>query len=141
MGKYWSQQNIINEDWVAQRMGYEFLEYRKNLSSKNPAKIRSHSILKKYIEIIRHRLLILISSDKNIKSKLELARFRSGGEIHQWMYDSFSLSNILTETGFYNVEKVDEFTSGIPDWNKYNMLDIENGKIRKPDSLFIEAIK
>ena len=70
----------------------------------------------------------------------QVGRLRLGGEVHQWMYDHFSLSILLKELGFVEVKKVDAFTSDILDWQDYN-LDIKNGETRKPDSLFIEARK
>ncbi len=66
--------------------------------------------------------------------------FRSQGEIHQWMYDRYSIKGMLENQGFVKVEKKTAFTSYLPQWSEYK-LDGENGKIRKPDSLFIEAVK
>ena len=66
--------------------------------------------------------------------------FRNHGEIHQWMYDRYSLKKILEENGFINLIQRSAFESYLLDWQKY-FLDGENGKIRKPDSLFMEGIK
>ena len=71
---------------------------------------------------------------------LQLAEFRSRGEVHQWMYDSYSLSNLLKKTGFLQTQNVTAHTSKIPNWNKYE-LDVKDDKILKPDSFFTEAIK
>lgn len=68
------------------------------------------------------------------------ARFRHSGEIHQWMYDRFSLGELLKSAGFKNPTVYSAFESRIPDWSKYN-LDGKDGVVRKPDSLFMEAIK
>jgi hypothetical protein len=57
------------------------------------------------------------------------------------MYDSYSLSQILNNIGFKEINKVDAFQSNIENWEEYQWLDIENGNVRKPDSLFIEAKK
>lgn len=67
-------------------------------------------------------------------------RFRNEGEIHQWMYDRYSLKKLLQEKGFSKAEQRTAFESYIKDWSSF-ALDGENGKIRKPDSLFMEAIK
>jgi hypothetical protein len=63
------------------------------------------------------------------------------GEVHQWMYDRYSLKKILGETGFVDIQQCCADQSEIPNFNSY-LLDIEpNGKIRKPDSFFMEAWK
>jgi predicted SAM-dependent methyltransferase len=71
----------------------------------------------------------------------QVGRFRLSGEVHQWMYDRYSLGALLQVAGFRDgrVCRADE--SDIPDFNAY-LLDIEaDGSVRKPDSLFMEARK
>jgi hypothetical protein len=67
-------------------------------------------------------------------------RFRSSGEIHRWMYDRVSLTRLLREVGFDEptVCRADE--SRIPEFDSFQ-LDRVDGFARKPDSLYIEAIK
>lgn len=72
--------------------------------------------------------------------KLRVAQFRNGGEIHQWMYDRYSLKILLQNCGFTDVQVVTAFSSRIKDWNTFE-LDGKNDLVRKPDSLFIEAKK
>ena len=69
-----------------------------------------------------------------------IGRFRSSGEIHQWMYDIYSISILLKEAGFKNIKQKTFETSDIPNWKLFGLDEINN-KIRKPDSLFVEAIK
>lgn len=66
--------------------------------------------------------------------------FRRSGEIHQWMYDRFSLGRLLVNVGFEGVRICGAGESGIPDFANYG-LEIVNGRERKPDSLYIEARK
>lgn len=66
--------------------------------------------------------------------------FRQTGEIHRWMYDRFSLRRLLEKTGFINVRVCRADESSIPNFNSYD-LDMIEGRIRKPDSLFMEGIK
>ena len=73
--------------------------------------------------------------------RFELAPFRTVGEIHQWMYDRYSLGSLLETVGFSQIRIVYAFTSSIPDWEKHQWLDVENGKVRKPDSLIMGAVK
>ena len=62
------------------------------------------------------------------------------GEIHQWMYDRYSLSKLLSDFGFTNIEIQNPFKSKIQNWVSFN-LEACNDVVYKPDSLFIEAIK
>lgn len=66
--------------------------------------------------------------------------FRSSGEIHRVMYDSFSLKRLLTAYGFSEVERRAPNESRIPEFNAY-MLDIDGKGVRKPDSLFMEGTR
>jgi len=77
---------------------------------------------------------------KDDYQKLSIAQFRNGGEIHQWMYDRYSLKLLLQNCGFKDVKVVTAFDSSIKDWNSFE-LDAKNGTVRKPDSLFVEAKK
>ena len=71
----------------------------------------------------------------------KVSHFRASGEIHQWMYDRYSLSKLLAETGFSKIRQCNAVESDIPNFKSY-LLDAEvNGMIRKPDSLFIEAYR
>jgi SAM-dependent methyltransferase len=71
----------------------------------------------------------------------EAMGFRQTGESHRWMYDRMSLANLLIEAGLENPRQCGAAESAIPDFNKY-ALDIESsGEVRKPDSLFMEAMK
>ena len=70
-----------------------------------------------------------------------IGRFRQSGEVHQWMYDRFSLRRLLTETGFVEAAVTTASDSRIEGFAAYG-LDVEaGGQVRKPDSLFVEARK
>lgn len=119
MFNYWKQDPMPQEKFILQRLGSEVDNALKHLR-KNNIKPRTNCV------------------DKNA---LEIGEFRLSGEIHQWMYDEYSLKRILKDTSFLNINKVTAHESKIKNFNSF-LLDIEkNGKIRKPDSLFMEAIK
>jgi SAM-dependent methyltransferase len=65
--------------------------------------------------------------------------FRRNGEIHQWMYDSYSLGKLLREAGFVDPTAVTARFSAIADFAGFGLDVDENGAVRKPDSLFMEA--
>lgn len=72
---------------------------------------------------------------------LRLGRFRRSGEIHQWMYDSFSLSRALLSAGFVRPRRLCAGESGVDRWAEYQLDADAEGRAHKPDSLFMEAIK
>ena len=63
-------------------------------------------------------------------------RFRFGGEIHQWMYDRYSLGRLLEKVGFNDIVVRSADTSYIDNWKDYKLDDTSENA-----SLFIEAIK
>ena len=71
---------------------------------------------------------------------LKIGAFRMGGEVHQWMYDRFSVTRLLSNTGFKHIGVVSAYESSFEDFSRYS-LDVKNGEIVKADSLFIEAVK
>lgn len=68
------------------------------------------------------------------------ALFRTSGECHRWMYDRISLQLLLERSGFSQVRMCTAFESQIEGFASYG-LDVVKGRIRKPDSLFMEAVK
>jgi len=66
--------------------------------------------------------------------------FRRSGEVHQWMYDRFSLGRALERVGFSSVRVRAAGQSDIPEFARYQ-LELRNGRVRKPDSLFVEGHK
>lgn len=71
----------------------------------------------------------------------KLGKFRLSGEVHQWLYDRFSLKKLLVQNKFNNIRVCKATESKILNWNSYH-LDIDQDKIvSKPDSIFMEAMK
>jgi predicted SAM-dependent methyltransferase len=146
MGKYLFQETIINEEFVFQRIGEEGRAIRKShldykaiksvTADLEPNKIEESFIVKQKKKL-RTYLLRKLSIDNDV---YRIGQFRLGGEIHQWMYDRYSLANLLKSKNAQNIIVRDAFTSGILNWSNYN-IDGKDGIVRKPDSLFIEAVK
>jgi predicted SAM-dependent methyltransferase len=135
---YLSQQHIVNEKFVFERIGDEgkvirnrLLESKQNISHPgNKIKV-----------IILNLLRLVIRSLKSFKSEeFKIGKFRQGGEIHKWMYDRYSLRLLLTELGFVDFKVTNAFESYEESWPLYQ-LDGKDFQPRKPDSLYIEAIK
>lgn len=66
--------------------------------------------------------------------------FRHGGEVHQWMYDRFSLARALRQAGFATIQRRSAGESDIPGFAGYR-LEVIDGRERKPDSLYMEGRK
>lgn len=84
--------------------------------------------------------VILLLAGKSARKGFQTGVFRSSGELHQWMYDRFSLKRLLEQAGFVDVKTCTPTESRIPEFEKYS-LDTLNGIARKPDSMYIEASK
>jgi predicted SAM-dependent methyltransferase len=143
MAEYINQDNLRNEAFVMARHGLEaknlrinFLNKKKQTNTKavSPTRLKGLFDLNSY----KQKLLKLLLGKDFIY--YEIGKFRMSGEIHQWMYDRFSLSRLLLQTGFTQPKIQTAFSSRIPNWNAYE-LESKEGIIFKPDSLFIEAIK
>lgn len=97
---------------------------------KSPRTFRNH---------IREWLLLRLLGHEY--SRLQLGRFRSSGEIHQWMYDRHSLRRLLSEVGFSSCTVKGAHESRVQNWSSYQLDTRANGSIRKPDSLFMEGLR
>lgn len=69
----------------------------------------------------------------------DVAKFRATGEVHLWMYDQVSLAGLLQSAGFEAPRKRSAIESDIPNFVVYCLDTDEDGIVRKPDSLFMEA--
>ncbi|MGI8584333.1 MAG: class I SAM-dependent methyltransferase [Chitinophagaceae bacterium] len=142
---YLAQKRMINQDFVIERCGYEVSSIIKYLQNNSPdvASIKNKSSLKQKVKslpsLLKRKSIKYLLGEDGVKA-LEIGRFRIGGEVHCWMYDNFSLGRLLKQTGFHNIKKVTASESDIPGWNNYG-LELINGEVRKPDSLFMEARK
>jgi predicted SAM-dependent methyltransferase len=125
--KYLSNPTLKIEKYIEDRVGNEFIKVRNNYLN---------SPLKK--ESFFHKIKRWIFG-KNL-DYWEIGKFRQSGEIHKCMYDSFIIENLLQSAGFKQFIVCKFNDSSIPNWSKYE-LDSKDGKVIKPDSLFVEAKK
>ena len=145
MLKYVSDKNKNNDSFIMERCGHEaqrMIEAVRKITDSNKlnsiTKSNYISIFKRIQRKIKRKAVHLLLKDEY--DLLEKARFREGGEIHQWMYDRYSLGILLKNSGFKDIAAKSAFESTIPGWNEFE-LDVKNGKARKPDSLFMEGVK
>ena len=137
MFKYFVREKIPNEQFVVARCGTE----AKHLIDHGK---------KAYLEQIKNNVgggiknkithcLSKIFGEHYIAYKI--GRFRLGGEIHQWLYDSYSITRLLDTIRFKKIVVRDAFASYVENWSDYHLDTEPDGSIYKPDSAYIEAIK
>jgi predicted SAM-dependent methyltransferase len=146
MLEYLKQNPVPNEGFVYQRAGGEarrIIRALREPASNNQAGDAkrchfngTHSI----VRFLREKLLKLLLNDADYRA-LETGRFRACGEIHQWMYDRYSLARVLKQAGFQHPKVLNANESQIPRWSEYHLDTEPDGSIYKPDSLFMEAVK
>ncbi len=86
------------------------------------------------------RALMFLIGGRPMRRMFDVGWFRQSGEVHRVMYDALSLSQLLLEGGFVDPQRVSATESRMPGFAAYG-LDAVDGRVRKPDSLFMEAIR
>lgn len=124
---YWRQNPMPAEAFVIERFGQEVRQTLAILRQKSPAGETPKAPPPSPVAARR--------------DPAEVAKFRDGGEVHKWMYDRLSLGRLLVECGFAEARVCRADESRITDFNSFHLDTDENGETRKPDSLFMEAIK
>jgi SAM-dependent methyltransferase len=146
MGIYLSNPNLINSRFIDSRLGLEFDQIMAKLQIKSKKtlfqKIKDKNLigLSKMIRVELAKILVYWILGNQGYQALSEGLFRQSGEIHYWMYDRFSLRRLLEEFGFASIAICSAHESSIPNFSVYQ-LDLVYGKVRKPDSLFIEGMK
>ena len=143
--RYLAAPGLSNRDFVLSRIGAE-AEHAWQ-ASRLPAAVRLWDRVRTrgprwMIDTLRVRfagLLIGLLGGRSARSAYLEGVFRRSGEVHRWMYDSFSLGRVLRRAGFVNMRRCSAFESGIPVFSSYALDSDEKGRVRKPDSLFMEA--
>lgn len=129
-------------EFVRSRLGAEF----DKIAGATPKPKRPRS-LTKILRAETSRLgrqlaaaVVALTSGTRGVDALREGLFRQSGEVHRWMYDRVSLAKLLDEVGFEMATTRAADESRVDDFARFE-LDVVGGKIRKPDSLFMEAQK
>lgn len=148
MMTYLFQEAVPNSDFVVERLGREaknIIKAGRLQPESRPPESQPKRLLKQVYRLISDRdsrretlLKLLLKQDYQA---LQLGRFRQGGEIHQWMYDRYSLKRLLDHCGFENIVQRTASESYVPDWASFNLDTEADGTTYKPDSIFVEAMK
>ncbi|GAK49456.1 methyltransferase type 11 [Candidatus Moduliflexus flocculans] len=144
MAAYLSQASVPNVEFVVQRVGYEAKAIMEKAVLKRQGSSTPHPKSKKRERLAswrywRERLIKKLLGAEY--EALKIGRFRQGGEIHQWMYDRYSLRALLEYSGFSHVTPCTATDSAIPRWAEFQLDTDAHGVVYKPDSLFMEAVK
>lgn len=94
----------------------------------------------RYPDYSRELLIKNLLSTKNYRA-LQIGRLRQSGELHQWMYDRYSLTLLFEKCGLENIVQRSATESYLSDWTSFNLDTKADGTVYKPDSLYMEAIK
>ena len=143
MARYLARTDLENRTYIRSRIGEE-ASGSKDAAAGATAfqRLRRRPVL----QIVRAARVSLATFAARVIAGRAVARsvrvgvFRDSGEVHKWMYDRYSLSKLLGGAGFTEVQKRQASESDILRFNEYG-LDEVRGKPRKPDSLYMEAIR
>ena len=122
MGRWWELDPVPGQEFIQARVGQEATVHWKNRSPHAGA--------------IPSTEPIYFGEPVDEKSRLA---FLKTGENHRWMYDEVSLGQLLIQAGFLRVKPCQADESAIQDFSMYHLDTDEAGRVRKPDSLFVEA--
>lgn len=143
MLEYMRRDPIPNEEFVLGRMGGEarriLHEVRAVQARVRPSQWeRAVSRMSRLPDSLRHAIVKTLLTREEQRA-LKIGRFRLAGEVHQWMYDRYSLARILIKAGFDNPMQRTAVESAIPNWKDFHLDTESDGTICKPDSLYMEA--
>lgn len=147
MGKLLTSEDIPNQAFILQRVGVEAQRIIDAQGQKTILPTQNlQQILKKVFRKLKSwgygkELLIRLLLDQQDYQALNIGRFRQSGEVHQWMYDRYSLGRLLKECGFIDIQQCAADESKIPNWTSFHLDTEPDGTVYKPDSLYVEAIK
>lgn len=138
MLKFLMNSQVNNCNFVKSRIGTE-AEKIWQKKSKDKTFIGKNRWMSQIRNAIAFRFAKCIGGQRFSKS-LKEGMYRNSGEVHRWMYDRFSLKRLMVNAGFEQVILCRADNSRIPGFEFFN-LDVSNGAIVKPDSLFMEGLK
>lgn len=145
------QNSLPNEAFVYDRIGEEGRQLVNALHNQGRCGLQTPTIKPEISIRLRRRLFALLGSlnrrllwlllgSEGMRA-LEIGRFRLSGEVHQWLYDRYSLARLLDAAGFRNPVVQSAARSQIPDWMSFHLDTLPDGHVVKPDLFFMEATK
>jgi predicted SAM-dependent methyltransferase len=137
MATYLAQGTNRHQEFVLERFGAEARDFKQPSQSDRPSKL-----LVKQIKSLGTKVHQLLPQPlARFYTALRVGYYRQNGEVHQWMYDRHSLSILLKNCGLEQVVQRTAKDSYLDHWTSFNLDTEADGRIYKPDSLFMEAVK
>jgi SAM-dependent methyltransferase len=145
MRRYLAQPELSNEAFVYERIGVEGRLIRDELLKENRAPSLGGKASRFFgrsprslVSGLRRRAKRLLLGPSDVRA-CAVGHFRLRGEVHQWMYDRFSLGRLMLLTGFVDPVVQTATASLIDDWKSFSLDTLSDGTVNKPDSLYMEA--
>lgn len=147
MLKYLSVETVPAKEFILKRLGVEAKRIIENMQNRHDSEAKTIASLAfdylKNLAISIKKIRIYVTSFLSgiDYASVEIGKFRNSGEVHKWMYDSYSLGRILEASGFVDVIERAATESYIADWINYHLDTEPDGSVYKPDSLYMEGRK
>lgn len=141
MAEHLRQNPLPGEEFIIERIGNEGRDLLHRIRSALPARPRRQRSRFRIGFNLFHRRRAEQESGNDKEAALKIGRFRLGGEVHQWMYDRFSLARLMTASGFVSPQLMTPKSSQIPGWAEYHLEIGPDGAVHKPDSFIMECLK
>jgi len=138
MAVYLSQDEIPNKAFITERFGSEAQKFWQSKHNRNS---QSRPLSKQIRGLGLNLHQLLPKPVKKLYKAIQIGYFYQSGEIHQWMYDRYSLAVLLENCGLEQIIRRTATESYLDNWNSFNLDTESSGSIYKPDSLFMEAVK
>lgn len=135
-----------NDAFVIRRIGEEGLGLIRSLRgtasavANRPLTSRLRNVPGRVLQLYRGAVVRTLLGKRAAKM-FNVGAMRTSGEVHQWMYDRYSLKEILISVGFGEVRQTTATESLIPNWEALNLDTGKAGEAVKPDSLYMEAVR
>lgn len=149
MSEFWRDTERQNMDFVVARAGLEaeqaIVESRMGMARKPPRTLQERMFSRTPMQLAKGlqrraaKALVRAIAGRSAAKAFDEGLLRNSGEIHHWMYDRYSLERSLRRAGFSEVQVTRATESRIPNFASFE-LDVVAGRVRKPDSLFVEAV-
>ena len=145
MAELFRDESLANHPFVERRMGVEMaaMADRTRRTVGRTALRRIRREIKRLAVRCRRTVvlgLLRLAEGRRGAQAYSEALFRQSGEVHRWMYDRISLAELVGELGYVNARVCGAEESDIAHFADYQ-LDSVDGRVLKPDSIFIEATK
>ena len=148
MGAFLARHDLPNRAYILSRAGAEAQSFWDKqvrgglfdrLAAKGPANLFRLALNRLQPRARIAAILVRAVAGRAGLQAFQEGMFRRSGEIHQWMYDHYSLGSLMRDAGFTGISRIGAGESAIPGFANYR-LDVDGtGSTRKPDSLYMEA--